>query len=210
MLRPKRTLLARRLFLSAFSPNPSIMLTESQVRAFQTNRTLISRASLNTKTASPLTADKTVFLSHAHQDSDIAEGIATYLKSLGVAVYIDWKDASMPPQTNGETATRIKQRIRRADVFLLACTNKACESRWCPWELGVADDSKSRDNILILPISDGSGTFKGNEYLQIYRKVTDTSLLNTKSINVAGLGKLAVFEPGSNSGKFIDNYIMSR
>jgi hypothetical protein len=59
-------------------------------------------------------ATTTVFLSHSHEDftnGDLSKVIVA-LRSVGVRVYIDSQDASMPPFTNAETAHRIKQAIK--------------------------------------------------------------------------------------------------
>ena len=75
----------------------------------------------------------------------------------------------MPRITNKETALRIKEKIKELDLFMLLATENALKSKWCPWELGVADSVKNWEEILIIPVADPSGEFKGNEYLQIYR-----------------------------------------
>ena len=73
---------------------------------------------------------------------------------------------------HGVTASKIKERIRQCDKFILLATDGAVESKWCNWELGYGDSQKfSSKDIAILPLkrkgySDSS--YKGNEYMQIY------------------------------------------
>ncbi len=114
-------------------------------------------------------AQITVFLSHSHKDKELVEGFIELLAEQGIYVYVDWNDSSMPRITNGETARRIKERIRELQLFFFLATENALNSKWCPWELGVADSLKSWEDILIIPVADPSGQFKGNEYLQVYK-----------------------------------------
>jgi hypothetical protein len=80
----------------------------------------------------------------------------------------------MPDQTTGETAARIKEVIKYCDKFILLATEKAIESYWCNWELGIGDVHKFQRHIAILPVKDKGEydfQYKGNEYLQIYPRI---------------------------------------
>ena len=129
-------------------------------------------------------AQITVFLSHSHKDRELAEGFQNILGEQGVSVYIDWQDSALPDSPNKKTAERLKQRIKELDLFILLATDNSLSSRWCPWEIGIADSSKEYDSILIVPIVEDSGEFKGNEYLQLYRRIEITSI-----------GDLVILEP---------------
>lgn len=117
----------------------------------------------------------TAFLCHSHDDSGLAKGMAVILHRSGWQVYIDWVDLSMPETPSGETATRIKQKIEDVDYFLFLATPNSTNSRWCPWEIGYADGKKPNENILIIPTTERSGEWYGNEYLQLYRKIDTAS-----------------------------------
>ncbi|MBR8537010.1 toll/interleukin-1 receptor domain-containing protein [Carboxylicivirga sediminis] len=121
--------------------------------------------------SSEYTSKPTVFLSHKHDDLKDMRGFMGTLQKHGAKVYIDSMDNRMPNQTSGDTAKRIKEVIKFCDKFILLATDKAIESYWCNWELGIGDTHKYIQNIAILPIKE-KGTydhnFKGNEYLQIY------------------------------------------
>lgn len=124
------------------------------------------------------TSQTTVFLSHKHKDiEDLVEvrGVIGVLQGLGVKVYIDSMDNKMPEQTSGETALRIKEVIKFCNKFILLATNKAIESYWCNWELGIGDVHKFiQKNIAILPVKEKGtydSSYKGNEYLQIYQSI---------------------------------------
>lgn len=184
-------------------------ITEQQLRSYKREPIMESRSENNLQWNEHL-AKVSIFLSHSHKDRELIEGVVRYFGSLGISVYVDWKDTSMPASTNALTADRIKMRIRRDDVFIFVATRNGCQSRWCPWELGIADDNKNRDAILILPVSDPSGRFHGNEYLQLYSRleIPDTG---GERITNTFIDKLAIFGPGAFSGgKFVDSYLSAR
>ena len=119
-----------------------------------------------------LTSKNTVFLSHSHQDADIIRPVINFLLTLGVEVYVDWLDDSMPKTTSSETASRLKDKIRESDRFLVLLSEKSVESKWVPWELGYADGVKQIKDIAILPVRRGDSTsdstFNGLEYMTLY------------------------------------------
>ena len=115
----------------------------------------------------------TVFISHKHDDLDEIKGLIGFLeKRYDVKAYIDSWDKSMPKKTSGVTASRIKQKIKNCDKFILLATNGAVESKWCNWELGYGDAQKfDTDNIALFPIKPDKTNdydYKGNEYMRIY------------------------------------------
>lgn len=123
----------------------------------------------------------TIFLSHKHSDGVILESIIILLKEIGVNVYIDWLDETMPAVTSGVTATKLKEKMRECHKFILLATEDAIASKWCNWELGYSDAWKlSSDNLAILPIKNDNTTFSGNEYLQIYPYIQEISLYGPK------------------------------
>ncbi len=116
----------------------------------------------------------TVFISHKHEDLKELKGVLGFIESIGAKVYIDSMDNSMPTSTSGETADRIKTVIKETDKFILLATDKAVESKWCNWELGIGDVHKYSKNIAILPMKEKGGydfQYKGNEYMQIYPSI---------------------------------------
>jgi hypothetical protein len=109
-----------------------------------------------------------VFLSHKHSDTEDLRWAIALFKQLGVSVYIDWMDEEMPKKTNGETAQKIKQKIKSNKKFVLLATEDAISSKWCNWELGYGDAHKYIEHIAILPVKSDYTDFSGSEYLQIY------------------------------------------
>ncbi len=137
---------------------------------------------------------QTAFLCHSHKDKELAIGLQNLLKENGWNLYIDWQDNEMPEIPDNYTANKIKSRIVDTNWFLFLATQNSTSSRWCPWEIGYADSAKQHEKIIIVPTEDDNGRFYGNEYLQLYRKLTDAS--NT-TINKSGY---AVFSPGATQG----------
>jgi hypothetical protein len=137
---------------------------------------------------------QTAFLCHSHKDQTLVKGLQNVLAEDGWDVYIDWEDEEMPASPTKVTANNIKQKIKQVDWFLFLATTNSTGSRWCPWEIGYADAVKANEKILIVPTSDDSGRWYGNEYLQLYNKIDEAS---NKSINRSGY---AVFKPGQSSG----------
>jgi len=113
----------------------------------------------------------TVFISHKHSDLQDLDGLLNYLKKEhNVVPYIDSMDKRMPQETCADTAVRIKEVINSCERFLLLATNKALESKWCNWEVGIADKMKlPENNMAILPMKDTRDSlYEGKEYLEIY------------------------------------------
>lgn len=144
-------------------------------------------------------AGLTIFLSHSHLDKKIVLGWIRDLAALGVNIYVDWNDSAMPRVTSRETADRIKKRIDDVDLFVVLATNAALDSKWVSWEIGIADKTKGESRVLLAPVSPKSGTWKGNEYLQLYKTIE----LFDKGDHV---GKPGVFEPNATKGPIFENF----
>lgn len=137
---------------------------------------------------SEFSCKQTAFLCHSHKDGDLAKGLQVLLKDSGWDIYIDWQDDNMPEQPNKETATRIKNKIGSSDWFLYLATPNSSNSKWCPWEIGIADTKKPYDRILIIATTDTSGRWYGNEYLQLYKQIT---FANDNNLAAFPAGKLS-------------------
>jgi TIR domain len=114
-----------------------------------------------------------IFLCHAHTEKSIVEQAKLFFENLGISIYVDWEDQSMPEKPDGTTAINIKnQIISKNEKFVVLATNNAIASKWCNWEIGIADPFKNPDKkMALLPIADNNKTWNGNEYLQIYPRI---------------------------------------
>lgn len=155
------------------------------------SKSLTESRAFNATNAKPTQHD--VFLSHKHDDLKDLQGVMGLLEKAGARIYIDSMDNKMPGQTSGETALRIKEIIKYCKKFILLATDKALESFWCNWELGIGDIHRYIDHIAILPIKEKGETnsqYKGNEYLQIYPSIDyydgTTKYINTEKIITEG------------------------
>jgi hypothetical protein len=137
-----------------------VSIANESVRSFQAKGTALNS----------IEADVTIFLSHSHKDRDLIEPTLAFLRSHGVKIYVDWMDSGMPDVISGETAHKIKDRIRQHKKFLVLVTENSKDSRWVPWELGFADPTKGIDHIAAFPVVQNDN-FTHNEYLSIYPKI---------------------------------------
>jgi hypothetical protein len=112
-----------------------------------------------------------IFLSHKHDELAELDSAISLLRLIRSNIYVDWLDEGMPKATSGETAKRIKEKIKENDKFILLATEAAIQSKWCNWELGYGDSLKYDRNIAIFPISNSNSSFTGSEYLQIYPRI---------------------------------------
>lgn len=169
-------------------------LSQRELRQYA-NRTPLQESAGSIKAARAM-GRKAVFLSHSHMDHDLAKGLKNRLKEHQVDVYIDWEDTTMPEQPNKVTAQKIKDKIVECNIFMFLVTQNSIASRWCPWEIGYADGEKPYEHILVVPTIDDRGTFHGNEYLQLYKRLIISDQQQ----------KVAVFDPGQERGSFFEVY----
>ena len=123
--------------------------------------------------AIPSGCGTSVFISHKHSDLKDLEGLIEFLRKHYHAIpYLDCLDDEMPLETCAATADRIKQVIEFCPKFILFATEDALSSRWCNWEVGIADKWKLPTcDMAIFPLLDRGvkqKDYKGNEYLQLY------------------------------------------
>lgn len=113
------------------------------------------------------------FLSHSSRDSDLLIGAIRLLEGHGASVYVDKKDPSLPPYTNKETAAGLKNRIHQSRKFVLLASNNSKDSRWVPWELGIADEHKGMGRVAILPAVESADEIAWTkwEYLGLYDRI---------------------------------------
>ncbi|HLP38083.1 toll/interleukin-1 receptor domain-containing protein [Lacibacter sp.] len=146
------------------------LITETQLQNQRRSvKTLssVNESLLNFKRESSFFKTK-IFLSHKHDEKEYLEGAISILKTFGVDIYVDWLDEGMPKTTSGETAVKIKEKIKETHKFVLLATESAINSKWCNWELGLGDAAKYIEHIALFPIKKDYSDFSGSEYLEIY------------------------------------------
>lgn len=117
-----------------------------------------------------------VFLSHSSQDIDKLESVISFLEGYGVKVYIDKTDNNLPRVTSIETAQILKDNINKSDKFIVLVSENSKNSKWIPWELGIADIAKSNPNIALLPAAENFPDWTKQEYMGLYSKVSRGNL----------------------------------
>ena len=147
-------------------------ITKSELRSFAQKLNINEQANLR-KSASSRGLSGATFLSHSSKDDDLVVGAISVLEGHGAQVYVDEIDPEMPPYTTEETAELLKNRIRQTRRFVLLASKNSKDSRWVPWELGVADGYKGLTNIALFPASDSSHeqAWASWEYLGLYRRI---------------------------------------
>lgn len=113
------------------------------------------------------------FLSHSSKDKEIVMGATRILTLHGASVYTDKKDPDLPPYTSKETAAKLKNRINQSKKFVLLASENSKESKWVPWELGIADGYKNRNQIALFPAVDDpqKTAWTSWEYLGLYDRI---------------------------------------
>lgn len=136
-------------------------------------RALFESHNISRKSASDSTK-KSVFLSHSSADRAALPAVIQLLESLGVNVYIDKIDQSLPQQTSPETGRKLKERIHQCDKFIVLVSEHSKDSRWIPWELGIADENKTIRNVALLPKVNSSEipNWAEQEYMGLYHRIT--------------------------------------
>lgn len=129
--------------------------------------------SMMIKSASSSRTDKTVFLAHSSKDKRFLPAVISVLENHGGAVYVDKNDERLPESTNRETAEVLKSTIRDCRRFVLFVTTNSKDSRWVPWEIGLADSEKGGSPIALFPTATKSHDqqWAEQEYLGLYRRI---------------------------------------
>ena len=122
-----------------------------------------------------------VFLSHSsNEPEEILLGVKTLLEEQGLSVYIDkYSDPQLSPdKVTPETAEILRGRMRQSNILLYIHSRHSKASRWMPWELGFFDGLKGKVGVIPITSTQG-GSFKGEEYLNLYPYVDRATAQNS-------------------------------
>jgi hypothetical protein len=125
------------------------------------------------KEASRTKTGKTVFLSYSSKDKDHLPAVISILENHGGRVYVDSDDDRLPNTPNKETAEILRGSVRSCRRFVLFVTTNSKDSRWIPWELGLADGEKGQQLVALFPTAEKSYEQKWSEteYLGLYQRI---------------------------------------
>ena len=141
----------------------------SDVQTF--NKTVILENYTIEKKASYQSFD--VFLSHSSKDKEVLPSVINFLSQYGVNVYIDKTDKELPRNTSPETGDILKKRIQESKKFIVLVSPNSKDSKWIPWELGIADEKKKIRNVALFPNVQNASmpSWPEQEYLGLYPRI---------------------------------------
>lgn len=116
-----------------------------------------------------------VFLSHSWRDRAHLDGVIRFFGMLSAPVYVDELDGELPAAVSEETADVLATRIEQCPRLVVLVSPASRQSRWIPWELGLAHGLKGVARVATLPISDRASAneeeWTQNEYLGMYPRI---------------------------------------
>lgn len=144
---------------------------ETQIQAL--GQRVLVESHLFEKAASPTTVTTAVFLAHSSADEKTLPMAIGLLEQHGAKVYVDKIDKELPKKTSAETGVKLKERIAQCPKFIVFVTANSKDSRWVPWELGIADEKKKLANVALLPDvgNQTNADWPEQEYLGLYPRI---------------------------------------
>ncbi len=103
------------------------------------------------KSASASKLNKTIFLAHSSKDAQYLPAVISVLEKHGGKVYVDKADQRPPQNPNRETAEILRGIIKACRRFVMFVTPNSKDSKWVPWELGLADGEKGEYPVALFP-----------------------------------------------------------
>ena len=115
----------------------------------------------------------TTFLSYSSKDEELIPIVVRLLENQGATVYVDTRDGTLASKGPKEIADTLRSRIRQTRKFVLFATDNSKDSKWVPWELGLADGFKNAGGVAIFPaVENLSNTeWTEREYLGVYDRI---------------------------------------
>lgn len=121
-----------------------------------------------------------LFLSYNHKDITLAKAIYQELQNQGISVYADFIDLSFKPIVDKNTAKILCDKIANCKALAYIHTENAKNSKWCPWEIGLASGLKDFKCVIIPAIVKDDNEFDRQEYLTLYPFTSYTKYINGK------------------------------
>lgn len=147
-------------------------ITYDQVRGYQSRSSKSGdRIIIEASTHSD---NKDVFLSHSSLDNSLLPGAIALLEEHGASVYVDKGDDALPNPPSTHTASVLRRRIAESRRFIVLVTANSNQSRWIPWELGIADGLNGVAPVATFPMmanSTSSSAWARQEYFGLYPRI---------------------------------------
>jgi hypothetical protein len=116
---------------------------------------------------------KSIFLSHKTQDDNLVAGAVFVLEENGGRVYVDHQDRSLVGSDVTTIAGHLRKVISQCTKLVMLATPASTDSKWIPWELGLADGLERQRNVALFPVSTSSAdmAWSEREYLGLYQRI---------------------------------------
>lgn len=132
-----------------------------------------------------------VFISHSHRDREYAQVLFDQLVQRGISAYADFADSPLSELPDVELAARLIEKLRRCRLLVFAFSEEAANSRWMPWELGLAHGIIGR--VVLWPFTELALHAKATqEYLHLYEVLKPDSAMEKLQMLVAAARSKAV------------------
>ena len=95
-----------------------------------------------------------VFISYAHEDLDVVQPLAAYLRELDLTVWIDTKNL----RGGDSLPSGISEAIARVDLYIVCISPNALKSKWVLYELDIAitlEVNQGRPKIIPILVREG-------------------------------------------------------
>lgn len=157
------------------NPNQGFTMVEYITRAALINigSSNLSENILKVKRAQNRNISGATFLSHSSKDDSVMPAVVLILEEHGASVYLDKKDESLQTKPPRDIAKTLRERIVLARKFIVFASDNIKDSKWVPWELGLADGYKAPSNVALFPAPEKANEAKWTEqeYLGIYDRI---------------------------------------
>lgn len=97
--------------------------------------------------------DPSLFISHKHSDSKIAQVLAGFLEEKSnarIKIHLSSSPDFEGPRFGANLNSQLRQALWHTDVLILVYTSADQDWSYCMWECGVANDSQSPETTLIV------------------------------------------------------------
>ncbi len=157
------------------------ILTFSELTAFSVKalrESTIIRKSVDDRDGTFAKDVSSVFVSYSSKDSQYLPGVVMLLRIHGGSPYVDVGDDRLPKKPSTQTAALLKDSIVQCRRLVVFVTTHSMESKWVPWELGLADGAKSNSDVALIPAADRAdeSQWTDQEYFGLYQRIVKGNL----------------------------------
>lgn len=114
-----------------------------------------------------------IFLSFSNADIEDVAPVIKFLEDFDVSVCIDYTGMGKKEMSGKSICERKIKQMKNCRKYIILVSKKSVNSKWLAWELGLAAEMKSMQNIVILAraVSFAVPPWVRSDYLELYPKV---------------------------------------